>query len=238
MTLYRDSQFPVPDDLTAVHGTQLRKFGQPGTWGTGAQRLAVVAAARQAGIDAGVLEAPAEGGATSEVELPKVVRDVIRQVAVAPKDVDQAFYEDAVGSGLGDAEYTEIVALVSFICGMDVFARGIGVPLRPLAEAEPGEPTRERPAEAVQEEAWVPTIPNPPDGGALAEELFGKFKPYIMRAVSLVPDECRDHMALEGVQYMPLAKVPVFDHQHHEGLTRPQVEIVAGRVSALNDCFY
>jgi AhpD family alkylhydroperoxidase len=29
-----------------------------------------------------------------------------------------------------------------------------------------------------------------------------------------------------------------FDYNHHEGLTRPQVEVVAGRVSAINDCFY
>jgi hypothetical protein len=29
-----------------------------------------------------------------------------------------------------------------------------------------------------------------------------------------------------------------FEFNHHDGLTRPQAEVVAGRVSALNDCFY
>ena len=100
-------------------------------------------------------------------------------------------------------------------------------------------PTLERPAEAVQELAWVPTIPNPPDGGALAEALYGGHPmPYIIRALSLVPEELRLHLALEMVQYLPLERILEYDYQHHDGLTRAQAEIVAGRISALNDCFY
>lgn len=238
MTLYDDSEYPVRDDLEAAHVAQFRRFGEAGTWGTGAQRLAVVATARQACVDAGVLEVPDDGGPEPDVELPKVVQDIIRQVAVTPKDIDQDFYHAAIGSGLGDAEYTEIVGLVSFITNLDVFARGIGVPLRPLPEAQPGEPSRERPQEAVLEKAFVPTIPNAPEGGERAKELFGPFKPYIMRAMSLVVDEYHDHVALEQAQYLPLTEALNFAYQHHDGLTRPQAEVVAGRVSALNDCFY
>ena len=64
MSLYEDSALPVRADLEAAHQAQFERFGQPGTWGSGAQRIAVVAAARQAGIDAGVHEAPEDGGAT------------------------------------------------------------------------------------------------------------------------------------------------------------------------------
>ena len=140
MRLYEDSEFPVRADLEAAHQAQFDRFGRPGTWGSGAQRIAVIAAARQACIDAGVIEAPEDGGATSGVELPKVVRDIIATVAVSPKDVDLDFYNAAIGSGLSDAEYTEIVGLVSFICNLDVFARGIGVAPRPLPAPQPGEP--------------------------------------------------------------------------------------------------
>jgi len=241
MTLYEDSDFPVRADLEAAHRAQFERFGQPGTWGSGAQRIAVIAAARRACIDAGILEAPeggVDGGAESDVELPKVVRDIIAKVAVSPKDVDLDFYNAAIGSGLSDAEYTEIVGLVSFICNLDVFARGIGVAPRPLPETQPGEPSRERPEEAVQEQAFVPTIPNPPEGGERAKAMYGPFKPYIMRAMSLVPDEFDAHIALERVQYLPLEKIMEFDFDHHDGLTRPQAEVIAGRVSALNDCFY
>ena len=238
MALYKDSEFPVRADLEAAHQAQFDRFGQPGTWGSGAQRIAVIAAARQACIDAGVIEASEDVGATSDVDLPKVVRDVIATVAVSPKDVDLNFYGAAIGGGLTDAEYTEIVGLVSFICNLDVFARGIGVTPRKLPEPQPGEPSRLRPPEAVQEHAFVPTIPNPPEGGGRAKAMYGSFKPYIMRAMSLVPDEFADHIALERAQYLPLEKIMEFEFDYHDGLTRPQVEVVAGRVSALNDCFY
>ena len=41
MTLYADSQYPVREDLDAVHAKQLDQLADPGTWGTGAQRLAI-----------------------------------------------------------------------------------------------------------------------------------------------------------------------------------------------------
>ena len=239
MTLYDDSVYPVRPDLAAAHASQLEKLGAPGTWGTGAQRLAIAAEARQAGYDARVLEEPADVGAAPEIELPDVARRVVRQLAVSPADVDQASYEAALSGGLSDAEYVEIVGVVSRVTDMDVFARGIGVALRPLPAAQPGEPLRERPATAVVEMAWVPTIPNGPEGGELGAELYGgKPMPYILRGLSLVPDELRAHIELEGIQYTQLGRIFEYDYQHHEGLTRPQVEIVAGRVSALNECFY
>ncbi len=239
MSLYSDSAYPVRDDLAATHATQLSGWGAPGTWGTGAQRLAVAAEARQAGYDAGVLEEPADGGAAVETELPEVVRRVVRAVAFSLGDVDEAFCRDALKDGLGDAEYVEIIGLVSRITNIDVFARGIGVPLRPLPAAEPGRPSRERPAEAVQELAWVPTVPNGPDGRALGEALYGgRPMPYIVRAMSLVPEELRLHLALEQAQYLPLHRILEYDYRHHEGLARVQAEVVAGRISALNGCFY
>ncbi len=239
MSLYADSEFPVREDLAEIHASQLSELGAPGTWGTGAQRLAIAAEARHAGYDAGVLEEPEDGGASSEIELPQVVRRVVKRLALSPKDVDQDFYNDARRGGLSDAEYVEIVGLVSRMTDFDVFARGIGVPLRPLPSPEPGEPTRERPDAAILELAWVATIPNPPDGGEAADVLYGgRPKPYIIRGMSLVPEEMRKHVELEEVQYLPLRHILEPNYKHHDGLTRSQVEVVAGRVSAINECFF
>ncbi len=58
MTFYADSKYPVNDELSGAHALQFEKFAQAGTWGTADQRLAVIAEARQAGIEAGLLEAP------------------------------------------------------------------------------------------------------------------------------------------------------------------------------------
>jgi hypothetical protein len=201
--------------------------------------LAVLNEARKAGYEAGVLEEPAEAGDDHGIEISEPVRQVIKRLAVSPKDIEQDFYDQALKDGLSDAEYVEIVGLVSRITDFDVFARGIGVPLRPLPASGPGEPSRDRPAEAVLELAWAPTVPNPPEGGAFADELYdGQQKSYIVRALSLVPDEFRANLELEVIQYLPQGKIRVADYQHHEGLTRSQVEVVAGRVSALNECFF
>jgi alkylhydroperoxidase family enzyme len=239
MTFYADSKYPVNDELSGAHALQFEKFAQAGTWGTADQRLAVIAEARQAGIEAGLLEAPEDGGAESTVTLPEELCAVIRTLAVDCKAVDMETYQRARAAGLSDPEYAELVAIVSFVVDLDVFARGIGVPLRPFRDPQPGNPLRDIPEEAVPEKAFVPTIPNVPDCGPFGTELYGgHFKPYIMRGLSLVPDEYRAHVALEQAQYNPLPKVPVVEYCHHAGLTRPQVEVVAGRVSALNDCFY
>ena len=239
MSFYGDSKYPVRADLDAVHDSQLANMTAPGTWGTGTQRLAVIAEARKAGIEARLLEAPADGGASSDIELPEVAKRVIGRLAVSPKDVDEEFYNDAIGDGLSPEEYVEMVGLVSRSTDLDIFARGIGVPLRPLPAAQPGTPSRKRPVEAIQEQAWPPTVPNPPEGGDLAMEIYGGHpKPYIVRGLSLVPEEMRLHLEMEEAQYLPLNKILEPQYEHHDGFTRSQVEIVAGRVSALNECFY
>jgi len=238
MSFYADSKYPVKDDIAEVHAAQFKRLGQPGTWGTAAQRVAIVSEAREAGYEAGVMERPDNPGAQPDANLPEVAKRVVRQLALSPKDMSQDIYDQAIADGLSDVEYVEILGLIARFTCFDVFARGLGIPLRPLPEPESGEPTRERPAEAVQEKAWVPTIPAGPDGGEFGLALFGPWQPYIMRGLSLVPDEYRQHHDLEEVQYMPSKNFMQFDYQHHEGLSRPQAEIVASRISALNECFY
>lgn len=239
MSLYADSQYPVSDQIAAVHARQLKNITSPGTWGSGEQRRAVAVEARNAGYQAGLLEPPTEGRGTSDMDLPEVVRDVIRTIAADIHSLRKDFHDQAIADGISDVEYVEIVGIVSRIVDLDVFARGIAVPPRPLPAPEAGEPTRERPATAKIEEAWMPTIPIGPDGGEIGEALYhGQPMPCIVRSLSLVPEELRAHVELEEAHYTRLAKIFDYEYQHHEGLTRPQTEIIAGRVSALNDCFY
>jgi len=238
MTLYAESEYPVREDLAKVHASQLDNLGKPGTWGGAAQRQAVILEAREACYEAGVLSRPA-GAQSPEADLPAAARRVARQLAVAPQELDQAFYQQALKDGLGEAEYVEIVGLVSRIVNLDLFAKGIGVEVQPLPQAQSGEPTRTRPEEAVLEQAWVPTVPDGPEGGQLGESLYGgQPTAYIDRALSLVPEECHAHMELGEVQYLPGASFFDWNYQHHEGLSRAQVELIAARVSAFNECFY
>ena len=73
----------------------------------------------------------------------------------------------------------------------------------------------------------------------LAEGLYeGRWKSFIIRAVSLVTEQVRVRASPEQAQYFPLAKFPEFDYREHEGLSWPGVEAMACRVSAVHKCFY
>lgn len=238
MTIYAESAYPVRKDLETIHAGQISALGDPGTWGTGAQRLAIVQEARAARYSAGVQEAD-EAPQIADAELPEAARRVARQLAVRPQDFDRKVYDAALTDGLSDAAYTEIVGLVSRISNFDVLARGLGIDMVPLPTAKTGAPTQVRPVEAVQEDAWVPTIPNGAAGGELGKDLYGgQMMPYIIRSLSLVPEELRAHLELEEIQYLPLERFMEFDYEHHPGFSRPQVEVVAARVSVFNECFY
>ena len=59
----------------------------------------------------------------------------------------------------------------------------------------------------------------------------------VIRALSLVPDEVRTLCDLSAVHYLPDDRVR--DPEASQGsLTRPQAELIAAKVSALNECFY
>jgi len=237
MSLYGDSPYRVAERIERVHAAQIEALGEPGTWFTGAQRLALAEQARAARCEAGLAESLASDTAFGDgVALPEAAIRVAREVAARPQPLTRAFFEQAQAEGLSDAEYVEVVALVSRVVDYDVFARGLGIPLRPLPEPGDGEPSRERPPQAADQGAWVPTVPGGPD----CVYIYGNARPQagIISAASLVPDEARAQIALEEAQYLPLNRFMEWDYQHHEGLTRPQVEVIAGRVSDFHECFY
>src|SRR5207247_140231 len=62
------------------------------------------------------------------------------------------------------------------------------------------------------------------------------FVPNIVRAMRLVPDEVRVLRRSTDAHYVPVAQIP--DPTYHRALARPQMELIAARVSALNQCFY
>ena len=64
----------------------------------------------------------------------------------------------------------------------------------------------------------------------------GGFMPNIMRALSLVPDEVRMLRRLAATHYLAVEQIP--DPTARRALDRMQIELVAARVSALNECFY
>ena len=79
-------------------------------------------------------------------------------------------------------------------------------------------------------------------GGEEAIYIYGtdqpEAAPFIYRSLSLVPDEAKGLIALGAAQYLEIENFMDLDFSYDPEITRAEVEVVAGRVSAINQCFY
>jgi hypothetical protein len=78
----------------------------------------------------------------------------------------------------------------------------------------------------------------PQDAAGPDAELYGDIPivPHIMQALSVVPDEARALRRSSEAHYVPM--VHLGNPTVGRNLERMQIELVAARVSALNECFY
>ena len=60
----------------------------------------------------------------------------------------------------------------------------------------------------------------------------------VLRALTLVPNAFREWLALSAVQYIPIQDMVNMVQPEGRVIDRMQIELVAGRVSAINQCFY
>ena len=60
---------------------------------------------------------------------------------------------------------------------------------------------------------------------------------YILRGLSAVPQTLRDYWAMANIHYTPGQFVYQFNRSFR-AITRPQMELIAARVSALHQCAY
>lgn len=240
MQLYADAEYPVSPETEALHADELLSFARPGTWGTANQRTAIAAEARKARCEAGVLESAGDEGLATAANLPEPARRLAREVALGGVGINRDYCNQVQAEGVTEGAYVEIVGVVARLTHLDVFARGIGVPSRQLGEPmEDKEPSRERPDVAKKEGFFTASIPSAPEGGELAESIFGKSPaPNILRSLSLVPDEARRLNRIMDQEYFSIETIFDLTYSSHDALSRPQIEIVAAKVSQLNQCFY
>lgn len=240
MTLYNDSKHKPSAAIDALHTDGFLSFARAGTWGSAAQRSAVVATTRKVLVEAGLQASSGDEALADGVQLPDAVQRLIREVALGAISVDREFCQQIQAEGVTEGAYVEVVSLVSLLVNMDVFARGIGVSPRPLAEpVEDKAPSYARPTEATDEGFFTPSVPSGPAGGATGEFLYGGHPAVnVFRATSLVPDEAQRVIALIETQYFPGAKLMDFAYDNGHCMSRAQVELVATKVSEHNQCFY
>lgn len=240
MSLYADAAVPIPPATDALHSDELVSYSQPGTWGSAAMRTAIAAEARKARVEAKVQESIGDEATADICEVPAAARRLARDVALGGININREYCEQVQAEGVTEGAYVEIVGLVARLAHLDVFARGIGVASRPLAEpVDDTAPSYARPPEAKQEGFFTASIPSPPGGGDAGAALFGKTPtPNILRSLSLVPAEAARLINVLDQEYFSMDTIFDMTYSSHDALSRPQIELVAARVSALNQCFY
>ena len=136
-----------------------------------------------------------------------------------------------------DCEYVETVGVVCTTFSIDGFAKALGMNLQPLPEPLPGEPARSRPVGAKQGPAWVPWV-LPEDVSAAEDGLYAHGQTNVCKALSLVPAAALEFFVVVLTQYLPgMSAIRDFDGEYR-AISRPQIELLAARVSALNQCVY
>jgi len=240
---YAGSALAIREDLASAHARIWDRLGSPGTWLDAARRVAVAAETRNASRcrlcrdrKAALSPSAVDGRHDSLGELPENWIEVIHRIATDPARLTQIWYRRMLTTGLGDAEYVEIVGVLAHVTAIDTFARGLGLSPQPLPEPKGGAPSRYRPAEARQHDYWVPTIAWDEHGPNEADYFVGN-PSNIRTAMSLVPDETRSFFILSANQYLPGPAMRDFSREYR-AITHRQIELLAGRISALNRCLY
>ena len=241
---YGAAGVPVREDLKEAHRFLIDHVRAPGTWWTGQERVSIAAASRGAPA-CGLCQARKESLSPGAIAgrhraagaLREDVVDAVHRIRIDPARLSKPWFDEVIAGGLAEGPYVEMVAVTALVAGLDYFARAIGIPPFPLSAPLPGEPSRYRPAAAKPEGAWVPMIA-PEDASGHEADLYGEaaIVPNIVRALSLVPSEVRALRRAAETHYVPVAQIS--DPTVRRALDRPQMELVAARVSALNECFY
>lgn len=240
---YEDSPYPVRADLVDAHRDAWKRLGTAGTWLTGAQRVRVMAETRKArdcSRCAEIRDALSPFAVTGEHEhtgaLPDNWVDMIHRIVADPGRLTHSWYKKTIAGGIPETEFVEIVSVIAHTTAIDTFAHGLGVPLRALPEPQAGEPSRYRPAEARQHKAWAPNIAWNEFGPNEADYFVGP-EANIRRALTLVPDEARSFFRVVAAQYLAGPQMRDFSREFR-AISHLQIELLAARVSALNQCTY
>jgi hypothetical protein len=249
---YEATPFAVRPDLAAAHAVAWDRIARPGAWFDGATRVAIATEVRQAPSCSlcqrrkqALSPQAVSGNHDSRGVLSKPAVELIHRVVTDPARLTRGWFDQLIAAGMSDAEYVETVGVVATVISVDTFCRTVGVPLHPLPEPVAGAPHRRRPRTAHQRgEAWVPMI-HPKDlEGELETEEERTLAAYwkgtlanIRRALSLVPEEAYAWFQLVEAQYLTGPAMRDFSREFR-AITHAQIELIAGRVSVLNQCFY
>lgn len=245
---YDGCDYGIRDDIPAAHRRAWAGLSAAGSWWSGEQRVAIageVRAAQSCRLCADRREALSPSAVTGVHDsaptvscLPAAAVDATHRITTDAGRSTRTFVDAIAEEGVSDGGYVELVGIVVTTLSIDRFHQALGLPLEPLPAPIAGEPTHYRPPGAKPSAAFVPMISGRDAKGAEADLYAGlPVAANVLAALSLVPDAVRQLDDLSSAHYLPRREMARFDTSLRS-ISRAQIELLAGRVSALNECFY
>ncbi|MGI9603063.1 MAG: alkylhydroperoxidase-related (seleno)protein [Acidimicrobiales bacterium] len=217
----------IREDLAAAQRDAVEHWGRPGAWWTGSERLAMVTECRRAragDLPAWVAPTTVDGLIDADHVLPGAAIDAVWRLSCGPGTLTHEWHQGILERGLSPLSYLELVAVVASSAAVDTFATALGHTPPPLGEAESGSAHGESVPDAEVRAHWVPTTPA--NG------------PNVFVALSAARHDQEMIRRLVEAHYLP-ADALMGDLEWSRGtLDRMQIELLAARTSALNECFY
>ncbi len=242
---YFDCSLPIREDLVRANRRAWSRIGEPGTWWDGRERVAIAAEVRAAADCGFCRERKAalspnavDGEHDSPGDLPEAAVDTVHRLVNDQSRLSEQWLAGVAAAGVSAEQYVELLGVTVTTVSVDQFHHALGLPLEPLPEPSPGPPSRYRPPGLVEGEAWVPMIAQRRAGKDERDLFPVPQTPYVLRALSSVPEEVRCLAETSEAYYLPPLMTADAAADGGRSISRAQMELVAARVSLLNECFY
>ena len=228
----------IPSEMLDAFNEFWERLAEPGEWWSGKERIAIADEIRKAHDK----KVKPQNVPLNEIsDKPKSIispltKEVVRKVTCESHKIDKEWAAQATEL-MGPGKYSELLSIVVNLLPVDIFCRLSGRPVVSLPVHKSGKPTKQIPEGIVSGEAHVPWV----------KDWIG---PNVARALSYVPNDNQIRMKLvssmylgsdiskDSSQFTDLTKFISMRWDEEEPLNRAQVELIAARTSAINECFY
>ena len=220
-------------------------LAQPGYWWHGAHKVAIAAAARAASACSLCAEKKA-ALSRSQIKalhpendlLSPLTVDMIHQIITDQGRITESQVQALEQSGVSRLAYAELIGIVVCLFSIDEFCRALSQPLPELPQPQPGLASQRTPKNLETKTGFVPMIAREGLTEGVQDLWPEGFGANVIRALSAAPDLVRQWKQLAAVFYLPLEEMRNLTQSASRRLNRMQMELIAGRVSAINRCFY
>lgn len=248
MQRFEAHRYPVPvrPDLPAAYREAWKIIASPGNWWTAEERIAIAQEARTAFDCALCASRKAALSPSMSAHrhpgnnvLSAAAVDTVHRICTDASRLTQTWLDDLAEEGISHGHYIELLGITVALISIDTFHKALGAEWEALPEPEPGAPTRYRPPGAKAHGAWIDTVA-PADVSAAEADLYGGASQTgnVLSAMSLVPSSVMLLNILGQAQYLAARDVPNPATNGGRAIDRMQIELLAGRVSSINECFY